>query len=1176
MTSSDLDLRLLRFRSRRDEVPYALATALIEAGRSSDALEVIHLGLLDDERDIDLVTLEGRAYYAQGDLPQAQRSLLRAARIDPRHKEPYRWLAQVLIERGDPARAVQVLERALTIDPNDGALRQALTRAQRLVSLSGTTRGSEPRPGSEPPPAKLPRPSLRSSVASALTASDRPPRPGTASDRPPRPSAATPSALGASAKRPAANQNGGRGSEPQRARASERPPARASEPQRPRASEPRTETPRAADLRARARRPELAAEDLRKGPAAQVGGNLWERPTTAQNLPFEDEVDRDEDSPTTAVEISEELRERLRIDETSQVLASDDAPDEEGELTSIVPSERELEALAAVRSGGAIERRETDRTQEVDEQHLTDVSVRLAAPGEAEPPEEVLKVLQQQGVFEPPSAQARRSPEAWAPTAELPRVGTPIKRALAVGWGLALVAALAGYFGFQQWLEGRRAEAAGVVDRGMQQAADGQYEALLAAEHTLNEARALDPRSSGALEAMLYVQAARALEDGDAPFAPLRESVARADQMQMNSPLAFMARALAKAPEQRKAELANTLAYAEKEGAHDGRASYLAARIAQRAGNPEAARALFARASSLAPELALSWLGLGEQARAEGQLEQAREAFAKALGPDKQQLRAELWLAVLEAHANEGKALLGKLDALNERLAKGSQAERLLGYTVRAFAALGAGDVDSAKQALDLGAALHVDDPELLAFYSEQALRAGQHLLAYRSARAASSAGGDAPRYQGIVAAALLQQGDGEAALTALANLGGQGHGALALARASAALLSEGREALEAAKKELASYRLTPAGKDDPEASSLLMRVDLRLGANVESLLPAARSLVARAPSLAASHLALAEALVQGGQGTAAINALEPALKLAPGSSDAHFLLGRAQLLAGKPSEARASFERAVAIAPNHVQARRALGRALLDAGDNDAALALFRGLEGAAGGMATLGVIEALLGKGNTSQAAGKLAALSEPAKSSPQASLLRARLELAQGQPQAALATLAPLVVEDAETRTPDALSLQGDAQLALDKYENAAASYDAALELDDTHPDALIGRAQAALRTGRVDSVLPWIARAQAALVLHVRPPQVRAALLTLEGRVALSKGDGATAHEKLARAVALAGAPPETVFWYAEALLKDKAVNDAHEQYSRYLALAPDGPYAARAKKGLAAR
>jgi tetratricopeptide (TPR) repeat protein len=496
-----------------------------------------------------------------------------------------------------------------------------------------------------------------------------------------------------------------------------------------------------------------------------------------------------------------------------------------------------------------------------------------------------------------------------------------------------------------------------------------------------------------------------------------------------------------------------------------------------------------------------------------------------------------------------------------------------LGFSARAFAALAAGDAESAKQALEVGANLHVDDPELLAFYSEQALRAGQHSLAYRSARAASAAGADAPRYQGIVAAALLQQGDGDAALTALANLGGEGHGTLALARASAALLSDAREALEAAKKELASYRLTPLGKDDPEASSLLMRVDLRLGANVESLLPAARSLVQRAPQLPASHLALAEALVKGEQAQAAISALEPALKLAPGSSDAHFLLGRAQLLAGKPADARASFERAVAIAPNHVEARRALGRSLLDGGEFDGALALFRGLESSAGGVATLGVVEALLGKGNVADASAKLATLSEPIKSSPPATVLRARLELAKGQPQNALTALAPVVAEDAETRTADTLALQGDVLMALDKWEEAASVYDLALELDEAQPDALLGRAQAALRAGRVETVVPWVTRANAALAQHPRPPAVRATLLTVEGRIALARNDGAGAHDKLARAAGLAGAPAETVFWYAEALVKDKALQDAKEQYNRYLVLAPNGPYAARARKAL---
>ena len=125
--------------------------------------QVIHLGLLDDEANLELLTLEGRAYYAQGSLQEAQRSLLKAAKIDPRNKEPYRWLAQVLIERGDPTRAVQVLERALGLDPNDGPMRQAHTRALRLVESSVRK---------EPAPAKQPRPTARPSPSGR--ARDRP------------------------------------------------------------------------------------------------------------------------------------------------------------------------------------------------------------------------------------------------------------------------------------------------------------------------------------------------------------------------------------------------------------------------------------------------------------------------------------------------------------------------------------------------------------------------------------------------------------------------------------------------------------------------------------------------------------------------------------------------------------------------------------------------------------------------------------------------------------------------------------------------------------------------------------------------------------------------------------------------------------------------------------------
>ncbi|MEY4514775.1 MAG: hypothetical protein RLZZ450_6897 [Pseudomonadota bacterium] len=1223
MTSSDLDLRLQRFRSRRDEYPHALASALIEAGRSNDALEVIHLGLLDDEANLELLTLEGRAYYAQGDLQEAQRSLLKAAKIDPRNKEPYRWLAQVLIERGDPARAVQVLERAISLDPNDGSLRQAHTRALRLVDSAGRKESvpSKPRPAAGSLPAvRVPSEAIgRVAGPSASPASRRDSLGMRGLERSvgePRPSgkAGGASALGAAVHRSSASS----ASAPSRAQA-------------------------APQARPRGTAQDAIAEDLMREPLTDPGAlrTAVRADNAKQALPFDDETDRDDESPTTAVEVPEELRSYLR-GEPSDHRSRDDRPastrppantrasssagasgnersssrtpsgpreqsrgqaeqrsrsapesvrpgalgsmpfdeefeeDEGSEPTSIVPSERELETLREREVQRARERplfEETGDDRDEDEATIIDSSLRLAEPGLAEPPEQVLGLLEAQGVFEPPE-QRGKSREAWVTTAELPRVATPVKRALMVGWGLAVLAALGGYVGFQHWLDERRADALAVVEQARADIFDGQNESLVAAERRLNEARVLDPKSHAALDELLFVQSLRALS-GAGDFAAVRETLARAEQAQLASPLFAIARTLARTPEQRKTEAEATLAASESGSAKDARASLLGGKLAQHVGLVDAEKRLVGRATALEPRLSLAWLASGELSRAEGQLEQAYEALNKALGPDKQQLRAELWLAVLEDKAGEATKLVTTLDGLSARIERGADADELLALGVRAFAALSTGDNEKAKQALSAASTLRVDDPEVLAFFSGQALRAGEHDLAYRSARAASEAGGDAARYQATVAAALLQQGGGEGALTGLSG-SGESHGALALARASAALIGDSREALEAAKKELASYRVTPVGKDDVEASSLLMRVDLRLGANVESLLPAARALVVRAPTQPAAHLALAAAQVSAGQGPPAIEALEPALRLAPGNADAHYLLGQAQRLAGRPNEARLSFERAVAIAPNHVEARRALGRTLLDGGEFDAALALFRGLEGVAGNVATLGVAEALLAKGATSEAAAQLASLPAQTKTSVPAELLRARLMVQQKRPLDAVKALEPLVAEDAESRTADALALYGDALYAAEKIDVATTAYEAALELDESQPDALIGRAATAVRADKPDQALGFVTRAEAALTLRLRPPSARALLLVTAAHAELQKGQAESARERLARAVAIPGVPDEGFFWYAEALAKAKNGAAAQENYARYLSLAPTGLYATRARKALVTR
>ena len=136
----DLDVRLLRFRNRPgSEEAVALARSLLEAGRLSEAVEVASGALAQQPENGTLLLLEGQAWLRQGDFLRAQASLLRAARADPNSKEPFRWLGEVLLKRGDPQRAVEVLERARQLDGSDRVVRDLHNRAQRLARIVQST-----------------------------------------------------------------------------------------------------------------------------------------------------------------------------------------------------------------------------------------------------------------------------------------------------------------------------------------------------------------------------------------------------------------------------------------------------------------------------------------------------------------------------------------------------------------------------------------------------------------------------------------------------------------------------------------------------------------------------------------------------------------------------------------------------------------------------------------------------------------------------------------------------------------------------------------------------------------------------------------------------------------------------------------------------------------------------
>ncbi|MBN8615552.1 MAG: hypothetical protein J0L92_33460, partial [Deltaproteobacteria bacterium] len=149
-----LDTRLLRFRTRPGSEPaLALASDLLDANRGQDALDIVGAGLAERPSDIELRILEGRAFMALGDLLKAQASLLEAAKSGQR-KEPFRWLGEVLIRRGDGPRALKVLERARAIDPHDRAVALLMQQADRLArgepSQAIPTERQRPRADPEP------------------------------------------------------------------------------------------------------------------------------------------------------------------------------------------------------------------------------------------------------------------------------------------------------------------------------------------------------------------------------------------------------------------------------------------------------------------------------------------------------------------------------------------------------------------------------------------------------------------------------------------------------------------------------------------------------------------------------------------------------------------------------------------------------------------------------------------------------------------------------------------------------------------------------------------------------------------------------------------------------------------------------------------------------------------
>ncbi len=1214
MEADNLDIRLLRYRSRRDEPAWALAGALLEAGRAQDALEVAHAGLSENEDDAELLVLEGRAWFEQGDLAQAQAALLRAAKTRPSDKEPYRWLAQVMMQRGEPQRAAQVLERAITLDPRDTGLHHALARAQRLARIARDAESGElprepvaarlpvsvaPSPFSQPAAPKrggtpfgLPRaarddapprahaldapkvmPTFDFYTPTSLSAPPAMPEPeAIVVPAPIAPPAPVVPSVPARSVAPLPDLSGVPDLSPEQ---DEDEATRAYEVTEKLSSileEERTAVGRGASHLpprqplATAPEPEAGSDD----DATLVGSSLdilGEARRFAIDLP---ELEDEDELPATMPPKSDVVAPvgaRARADEPEDEDFDEPEPSARFILDELSPKERTPSSFEPAGHDDALD------TEPVLLEHpLGSSSAASNVPvHEPEPPEAVLSMLADQGIYERASATDQAE---WVAKKDAPRPGHRLGKSLAVAWLLAMATAGGGYYGFTRWLDMRRADAKELIARAVKETAEGDHAQLVSAERGLIQARELDPKSQAAIEQLLFVHATRAIEDASGDLGLLRTSLARAERENAPKGLVLAAKALVMAYDGDGAQAKQRAEEALAAAGRDARVFYLVGRLQQRMGLP-GAEALLEAATTKDPTLSLAYLGRAEIARQTGRHEDALSLLEKAKGADGTLLHAELWSLLLRVGTDDAAGQLQTLDGLAARVEGASPSDKLLALCTRAALLSQSGDIEGARAAVRSAASMSVQDPELMLVVANRAAAVGEHDLAYRAARKATSLAPLSRRYRDALADVLIRRGDGRAVLAALEGFEDDGAWMLTM-RARAALLTGSREALEETKRTLSEYRRTDAGRDDMDAASLLLRSDLRLGANAESLIAAARSIARKAPDSPLAQIALGEILLEAGRGEGAVEALERAKKLGSEDADVSYLLGRGYRSVGKPEQAKASLEQALALAPSHTQARTALGGLLLDSGDYAGAERLFASLEKErAGASATLGLIEAELGRGDVAAAKQRFDALSEDERALPGAQVVLARIAVADGRGAEAAKLLEPLTAEDSEYRSAETLVLLGDALYASTMVDTAAGVYEQALELDPEHPDALIGRAMAALRAEKTKQVEELLTRAERSLTTRVRAPIVRARLLLTRAKAYVLDESFEKAAKALAEVIPVAGIPAEAYFWYGEALAKTKTPGAA-EQYTKYLELEPRGEYAARARRALAPR
>lgn len=269
------------------------------------------------------------------------------------------------------------------------------------------------------------------------------------------------------------------------------------------------------------------------------------------------------------------------------------------------------------------------------------------------------------------------------------------------------------------------------------------------------------------------------------------------------------------------------------------------------------------------------------------------------------------------------------------------------------------------------------------------------------------------------------------------------------------------------------------------------------------------------------------------------------------------------------PAGEEARLRARLAEAPDDTDARVALAALLVSRGaerEADAVLAEHDADEETA----RLRRIDVLARAGRAQEARAELGALSEASRATPSARMSEARLALAEGRAEEAMRILQPFA--QSSDASAALLALYAQAALAAGRVEAASDAYRASVERDAALPEALLGRAEMAVRSRRPHDALRTLARLERALEAQPRPPPFRSRALLIRGRAELMSGQASAARRTLARVVASPDAPSEAFFFLGEA----HAGSDyraARAAYEAYLEREPNGYYATRARRAL---